>query len=73
MSIVMVTMRHVQVAKGLHGGYCARGVSQWLQQHGLSLRELVRVGYPAEVIEGFDDEFSNKVAQIARKEQVGES
>lgn len=64
---VIATVEHVQEAKRRHGGYCARGMALWFERYGMTLREFLRNGYPAERLEETGDPLGQKVAEIARE------
>ncbi len=71
MTSVIATIKHVQEAKRLHGGYCTRGMGLWFERYGMNLREFLRNGYPAERLEATGDPLGQRVAAIAREAQKG--
>lgn len=71
MSEVIVRVEHLREAKRRYGGYCTPGLSAWFTSHGLSMRDFMRDGYPASLIEATNDLFGVRVASIAREEQKG--
>jgi len=59
----MVHMRHVRAAR-----YCARGMRQWFEFHGLDVADFLKNGIPVEKFEATGDAMALRVAEIARKE-----
>lgn len=63
----ILRIEHIQEARRRHGGYCTPGLGTWLAHHGMSLRHLLREGYPVSMIEKVGDPFGQKVADICRE------
>lgn len=70
-TVIMAKVEHLREAKRRFGGYCTNGTILWFNSHGLSLREFMRSGYRAEVLEATGDIFGIRVAEIAREQQQG--
>ena len=65
---MMITAEHLRRARALHGGYCVTGMRVWFDRRGLDFKHFLQHGYPVEVIEAADDEFSRRVVAVARGE-----
>ena len=63
----ILRIEHIQEARRRHGGYCTPGLGAWFAHHGMSLRHLLREGYPVSMIETVGDPFGQKVADICRE------
>lgn len=48
-------------------GFCGRGMSNWGEPHGLSVRSLIAGEVTVGQLEDMNDAFANRAAQAARK------
>lgn len=62
----MVTLTHCRSL-----GYCARGMREFFQRHGLDWQAFRECGLPASVIEATGDGMAMRAARLAREEMKG--
>lgn len=64
---LLITSEHLRETKRRFGGYCTRGLDQWFQRYGMSLREFLQHGYPVSRIEATGDALGLRVVGVARE------
>lgn len=65
---MIVTIKHLEIAKAQGHPMCVRGLRAWADRHGLSFQDLMRNGLPIEELEA-TDELGRMIARIARDEE----
>ena len=63
----ILCIEHIQEARRRHGGFCTPGLAAWFARYGMSLRHMLREGYPISMIERTGDPFAKQVADICRE------
>lgn len=64
---MLVTTKHLEMAKAQGHPMCVRGLRAWCARHNLSFQDFVRNGIPIERLEA-TDELGRMIARIAREE-----
>lgn len=52
-------------------GYCAKGVKQWFEQHGLDFRDFLKNGTTVEKVRGIGDGLAQRIIMSTYGDQTG--